>query len=139
MRTPKSNRKHVMTIVLQSSIIVTHRTKLFVGPCVQMLRYMANGIWWTDWTVTYVLPVDRCMHLYLMPTHCIWMPGICVRGIDFASFCKFTIGFRCDTFNNISAISWRWVLSVEEDGVRGKKTPICRKSMTNFITKWRIE
>ena len=71
--------------------------------------------------ITYFLLVDRCMHLYLMPIHCICMPGICVRGIDFASFCKFTIGFSCDTFNNISAISWRWVLSVEEDGVRGKK------------------
>jgi len=38
------------------------------------------------------------------------------------------------TFNNISAISWLSVILVEETGVPGKKTPICRKSRTNFIT-----
>jgi hypothetical protein len=35
------------------------------------------------------------------------------------------------TFNNITVISWRSVLLVEETG--GKK-PTCRKSPTNFIT-----
>jgi len=38
------------------------------------------------------------------------------------------------TFNNISVISWRSVLLVEETGVPGEKTLTCRKSMTNFIT-----
>jgi hypothetical protein len=38
------------------------------------------------------------------------------------------------TFNNISVISWRLVLLVEETGVPGEKPPICRKSLTNFIT-----
>jgi len=33
------------------------------------------------------------------------------------------------TFNNISIISWRSVLMMEETGV-----PTCRKSLTNFIT-----
>jgi hypothetical protein len=38
------------------------------------------------------------------------------------------------TLNNISAISWRSVLLVEETGVPGEKPPTCRKSLTNFIT-----
>jgi len=38
------------------------------------------------------------------------------------------------TFNNISAISWKSVVLVEEAVVPGKKPPICRKSPTNFIT-----
>jgi hypothetical protein len=38
------------------------------------------------------------------------------------------------TFNNISVISWRSVLLVEETGVPRKKSPTCRKSLTNFIT-----
>jgi len=33
------------------------------------------------------------------------------------------------TFNNISVISWRSVLLVEETGVPGRKPPICRKSL----------
>jgi len=37
-------------------------------------------------------------------------------------------------FNNISAISWRSVLLVEETGVPGENQPTCRKSMMNFIT-----
>ena len=37
------------------------------------------------------------------------------------------------TFNNISVISWRSVLSVEETGRPGKKHRYC-KSLTNFIT-----
>ena len=35
-----------------------------------------------------------------------------------------------DTVKNISAISWQSVLMVEDP----KKTPTCRKSLTNFIT-----
>ena len=38
------------------------------------------------------------------------------------------------TFNNISVISWRSVLLVEETGIPGKKPLTCRKSLTNFIT-----
>jgi len=39
------------------------------------------------------------------------------------------------TFNNISVISWRAVLLVEETGVPGEKKALtCRKSPTNFIT-----
>ena len=38
------------------------------------------------------------------------------------------------TFNNISAISWRSVLLVEEAGVPRENNPTCRKSLTNFIT-----
>jgi hypothetical protein len=39
------------------------------------------------------------------------------------------------TFNDISVISWRSVLLVEETKVpREKKTLTCRKSLTNFIT-----
>jgi hypothetical protein len=37
-------------------------------------------------------------------------------------------------FNNISVISWRSVLLVEETGVPGEKPLICHKSLTNFIT-----
>ena len=36
-------------------------------------------------------------------------------------------------FSNISVISWRSVLLVEETEVPGKKPPTCRKSLTNFI------
>ena len=40
-----------------------------------------------------------------------------------------------DTFNNISAISWRSVLLVEETGVLGENLrPTCLKSLSNFIT-----
>jgi pectin methylesterase-like acyl-CoA thioesterase len=39
------------------------------------------------------------------------------------------------TFNNISVISWRSVLFVEETGVfEREKTPTCRMLVTNFIT-----
>jgi hypothetical protein len=38
------------------------------------------------------------------------------------------------TFKNISAISWRSVLLVEETGWSWKKTPTCHKSMANFVT-----
>ena len=39
------------------------------------------------------------------------------------------------TFNNISVISWRSELLVEETGVPGgNKPPSCGKSLTNFIT-----
>ena len=38
------------------------------------------------------------------------------------------------TFNNISVISWRSVLLVEETGVNLKKPNTCRKLLTNFIT-----
>ena len=37
------------------------------------------------------------------------------------------------TFNNISVISWRSVLLVEETEVT-RKPPTCRKSLTNLIT-----
>ena len=43
------------------------------------------------------------------------------------------------TFNNISDISWRSVLLVEETGLPGKKTPTCHKTRTNFITFCCIE
>ena len=43
------------------------------------------------------------------------------------------------TFNNISAISWRSVLWVEETGSTLRKPPTCRKSLTNFITECCIE
>jgi hypothetical protein len=39
-----------------------------------------------------------------------------------------------DTFNNISVISWRSDLLVEEAGVPGKKPMTYRKPLTNFIT-----
>jgi hypothetical protein len=39
------------------------------------------------------------------------------------------------TFSNISAISWRSILLVEETGEPGENhRPVCRKSLTNFIT-----
>jgi hypothetical protein len=38
------------------------------------------------------------------------------------------------TFRNISVMSWRLALLVEETGVPGKKPPTCRKSLTNGIT-----
>jgi hypothetical protein len=39
------------------------------------------------------------------------------------------------TFNNISVISWRSVLLLEETGVpRENKPQTCRKSLTNLIT-----
>jgi hypothetical protein len=38
------------------------------------------------------------------------------------------------TFSNISAISWRPVLVVEEDGVPGEKPPTMGKQLVNFIT-----
>jgi hypothetical protein len=37
-------------------------------------------------------------------------------------------------FNNISVISWRSVLLVEETGGPVEKPPTYRKSLTNFIT-----
>ena len=37
-------------------------------------------------------------------------------------------------FNNISAISWRPVLVVEEAAVRGKNPPTMGKQLVNFIT-----
>jgi hypothetical protein len=39
-----------------------------------------------------------------------------------------------DTFSNISAISWRPVLVVEEAGVPGKKSPTMGKQLVNIIT-----
>jgi len=37
------------------------------------------------------------------------------------------------TFNNISVISWRLVLLVEETGITGKShRPVCHKSVTNY-------
>ena len=41
-------------------------------------------------------------------------------------------------FNNISVISWRSVLSVEETSTQ-RKPPTCRNSLTNLITKCYIE
>jgi hypothetical protein len=38
------------------------------------------------------------------------------------------------TFNNISAISWQYVLLVEETGVP-RENQTCRKQLTNFIPK----
>jgi len=38
------------------------------------------------------------------------------------------------TFNNILAISWWSVKSVEETGVHQRKPPTCSKSLTNFIS-----
>jgi len=38
------------------------------------------------------------------------------------------------TFNNISVISWRLVLLVEETVKTRRKPPTCRKSLTNFFT-----
>ena len=38
------------------------------------------------------------------------------------------------TFNNISVISWRSVLLMEETGVPRKKPPTCRKLLTNFFS-----
>jgi hypothetical protein len=39
------------------------------------------------------------------------------------------------TFNNISVISWRSVLLMEETWSTWRKPPTCRKSLTNFITQ----
>jgi hypothetical protein len=45
------------------------------------------------------------------------------------------IRVRVGVFNNISAISWRSVLLVEETGVPEENKPsTCRKYLTNFIT-----
>jgi len=38
------------------------------------------------------------------------------------------------SFNNISVISWRSVLLVEETRVNRKQQQNCIKSLTNFIT-----
>jgi hypothetical protein len=38
------------------------------------------------------------------------------------------------TLNNISVISWRSALLVEDNGISGENHPTCRKSMVNFIT-----
>ena len=43
------------------------------------------------------------------------------------------------TFNTISVISWRSVLLVEGTGLHEEYKPICRKSLTNFITQCCIE
>jgi hypothetical protein len=43
------------------------------------------------------------------------------------------------TFNNISVISWRSVLLVEETGSTLRKQQTCRKSLTNLITQCCIE
>ena len=43
------------------------------------------------------------------------------------------------TFNNISVISWRSVLLLEETGVPRRKPPTYRKSLTDFITYCCIE
>ena len=43
------------------------------------------------------------------------------------------------TFNNISVISWKSVLLVEENGVYLEKPPTCCKSLTHFISKCCIE
>ena len=43
------------------------------------------------------------------------------------------------TFNNMSIISWRSVLFVEETEVPGWKPSTCRKSLINFITLCYIE
>jgi hypothetical protein len=42
------------------------------------------------------------------------------------------------TFNDISVISWRPVLLVEETGVPGEKPPTCRKSLVGFTTTYAI-
>jgi hypothetical protein len=42
-------------------------------------------------------------------------------------------------FNNISVISWRSILLVEETGVAEKKPQSCHKSLTDFITYSCIE
>ena len=39
-----------------------------------------------------------------------------------------------NTFNNISVMSWRSVLLVEETKSTRRKPQTCRKSLTNFIT-----
>ena len=48
----------------------------------------------------------------------------------------FFVGFMVfnTTFNNISVISWRSVLLVEETEGPVEKPPTYRKSLTNFIT-----
>jgi len=43
------------------------------------------------------------------------------------------------TFNNISAISWRSTLLMEQNRSTRRKPPTYRKSQTNFITKCYIE
>ena len=43
------------------------------------------------------------------------------------------------TFNNISAISWRSVLLVEETGEPWRQPQICLKLLANFITYYCIE
>ena len=43
------------------------------------------------------------------------------------------------TLNNISAISWRSVLFLEETEIPGKKTSTCHKILTNLIIKYCIE
>ena len=51
------------------------------------------------------------------------------------AYCRFPLGFMVlnATFNNISIISWRSVLLVEETGVPGENSPTCCKSSANFI------
>ena len=43
------------------------------------------------------------------------------------------VGLWCLTFDNISVISWRSVLLVEETGAPEKYPSPCRKSLTNYI------
>jgi len=51
-----------------------------------------------------------------------------IQGIVLLGFIVFNA-----TFNNISVISWRSVLLVEETGVPGSRKPMtCRKSLTNL-------
>ena len=63
-------------------------------------------------------------HVTLLATHQSWMR----KGRDLVKVMVFNA-----TFNTISAISWRWVLLVDETGVPG------RKSLTIFISICCIE
>jgi hypothetical protein len=49
-------------------------------------------------------------------------------------FLRFVFMVSNATFNNISVISWRSVLLVEESVVPGENHLPCPKSLTNFIT-----
>ena len=93
------------------------------------------------WQVT-----DKLYHimLYTSPWSRFELTTSVVKGTDCIGSCKsnyHTIMYRGrvgvmafnTTFNNISIISWRSVLLVEEIG-RMEKPPTCRKSLTTFIT-----
>ena len=57
---------------------------------------------------------------------------VCVKDIKFASGTTIFLKGLTQLSTNISSISWRSVLLVEEIGVPAEKSPTCRKSLTKL-------